>query len=145
MWNLKVWWSIYFENRQICIWWFAQHTTQSAFTIDAIQYDHAHDHVTRQHHNPHVYLSRTVVAKTFHFNIEPLVFGLRFLWTSENLIPEISESSVYWQKCYWPNIRWNIWVIHILSAFKKRRDWCLVKMNVQLLTQFIEVCLLIRP
>ena len=31
------------------------------------------------------------------------------------------------------------------SAFKKRRGWCLVKMNVQLLTQFIEVCLLIRP
>ena len=32
------------------------------------------------------------------------------------------------------------------SAFKKRWGWCLVKMNVQLLTQFIlEVCQLIRP
>ena len=34
----------------------------------------------------------------------------------------------------------------IRSAFKKRRGWCLVKMNMQLLTQFIlEVCLLIKP
>ena len=32
------------------------------------------------------------------------------------------------------------------SAIKKRRGWCLVKMNVQLLTQFLlEVCQLIRP
>ena len=40
-----------------------------------------HDHATRQHHNPHVHLSRTVVAKNSlqHRAPPPPVFGLSFL------------------------------------------------------------------